>query len=265
MLKESASLLEDAVRRINGLGNVDFVVFTGDMVNIPSQASLRRFIGIANTLKPRWYWTAGNHDVGGAFSKGMLVQMLNTGNSADRYARATDAYYSFKVKNFVFLCMDGAIEDKSTANGFFSPEQLRWLEAQLKANEDSYVVIFQHYPVVEPFHSESHYVKNAQQYLNIIDRYDNIVAVMSGHYHATKVKMRNNVAHISTPALVQYPNAFRIITLKTAGDDVVLSYEFFPTGLTEVMAKSASQSGSQGLHAGSETDRSGTITLHKPL
>lgn len=265
MLKESVPLLEEAVSRINEEKNIDFVVFTGDMINTPSRSMFMRFISIADKLKPHWYWTTGNHDVGGAFSKSRLARIMDGTNHIPPNNAKNQPCYSFKVKKFVFLFMDGVIEDRITANGLFPPEQLRWLEAQLKANRDSYVVIFQHHPVVEPFHSKTHYVLNAQQYLNVIDRYDNVVAVMSGHYHATKIKMRNNVAHISTPALVQYPNAFRLITLKAVGDDVELSYEFIPTGLTEVREKSSRYTTSKRLFMGSEKDRKGTITLHKTL
>jgi len=265
MLAHSAELFKDAVEQINEQGNVDFVVFTGDMIDVPSVKLLKQFISIADNLKPQWFWTTGNHDIGGVVRPAGVLKLLNERKPSSASNGITKTYYSFKVKNFVFLCMDGVMTNKITANGLFSAEQLRWLEAQLKANKDSYVVIFQHYPLVEPFQSKTHYVMNAQQYLNILDKHNNVVAVISGHYHAAKIKMRNNVAHISSPSLIQYPNAFRIFTLKAANDEVTLKYEFFPTRLTEIREKSAISIHSPRLHVGSESDRNGTITLHKPL
>lgn len=265
MLAHSAELLKDAVAQINEQGNVDFVVFTGDMIDIPSVNLLKQFLSIVDNLKPQWFWTTGNHDVGGIVRPVGVLKLLNENKPPSASDDIDRTYYSLKVKNFVFLFMDGVMANKITANGLFSAEQLRWLEAQLKANKDSYVVIFQHYPLVEPFQSKTHYVMNAQQYLNILDKHNNVVAVISGHYHAAKVKMRNNVAHISSPSLIQYPNAFRIFTLKAANDEVTLKYEFFPTRLTEIREKSAISIHSPRLHVGSESDRNGTITLHKPL
>lgn len=262
MYAHSEDLLTDAINQVNNIKNVDFVVFTGDMINHPSKPLFEKFLKKANELKFPWFCTTGNHDLSAKnLSKQDFIDMLkkNTGLNSDK------TYYSLKKENFVFLFMDGTDEINNTANGFFTRDELSWLETRLKANSGSYIVIFQHYPVVEPFKSNSHKVLNSDKYLEIIDKYENVIAVITGHYHATKVNVRNRVAHISSPALVQYPNAFRLITLKNIDEYVFISLKFLPANLEDVRNKSFHLINSVKLHAGSDKDQNSTVILHKPL
>ncbi|OGI02441.1 MAG: hypothetical protein A2Y25_01270 [Candidatus Melainabacteria bacterium GWF2_37_15] len=253
MLTQSAQLLDDAVKQINTLEKVNFVVFTGDMINTPDKKLLEKFKSVANKLEPNWFWTLGNHDVNAAFNKKKFIAEMHQ----------TKSYYSFLTNNFVFICMDGTIDTIPTAHGEFLPDELQWLDKELGKNKDKYAVIFQHYPVVEPFHSSSHYVINAKQYLDVIDRHKNVVAVMSGHYHAARINKRNNVLHVSTPSLVQYPNAFRVITIAETPQGLKFNFEFTPTKLENIRNQSRLQTRSAKLHEGSKSDRNTTIILTK--
>jgi len=262
MYAYSQELFADAVKQINNIEDVDFVVFTGDMIGYPNESFIEKFIALADTINAPWFWTTGNHDVGGwGLSKSTFVELIDKNTQLKK----KKPYYSFIIKDFVFLFMDGAIIKAGTANGFFPEEQLLWLEKQLKTNKDSYVIIFQHFPVVEPFRSKSHCVLNADQYLEILDKYNNVAGIFSGHYHAAKVKIRNNIAHISSPALVEYPNAFRIINVDRVDEYVFISLEFKPVNLKEVRRESFERSASAKLYVGSEEDRDSVIILHKPL
>lgn len=262
MYAHSEELLADAIRQVNQVKEVDFVVFTGDMINRPDKSLFQKFVNNANELKVPWYCTTGNHDLdANRLSKKAFIDILkqHTGLNAD------ESYYKLKKDKFVFLFMDGTDQIKNTANGFYSQKELSWLESQLKEHKNSYIVIFQHYPVVEPFRSNSHHVLNADKYLEILDKYQNVIALISGHYHAAKVNVRNKLAHISSPALVQYPNAFRLVTLENIDEYVFISLEFMPAKLEKVRNKSFHLINSVKLHAGTDKDQNTTIILHKPL
>ncbi len=261
MFKESAALMTDAVNQVNQLKDIDFVVFTGDMISVPDENLLEKFCKMANKLKPKWHWTTGNHDIGENFSRSEFLQKMNKKSSQ----KQDKTYYSFQLKNFLFIFMDGSFDDKKTAHGYFTEDELNWLESKLKQNRDLYAVIFQHYPLIEPFKSSTHNVLNKEKYIKLLEKYNNVIAVISGHYHGTGINVIKEVAHISTPALIQTPNAFRAITLKNMGDYVFISYEFKPTGLKDVKQRSFKTTRSPMIHDKEESDRNGVIMLHKPL
>lgn len=256
MLKESGQLLEAAVEQINEIKNLDFVVFTGDIINNPDKTLSEKFGAVVNNLKPKWYWTTGNHDVGTSLTKAEFVLMMNSINHRQR----AKPYYYFEIDEFIFIVMDGTIDTRPSSNAQFSKEELQWLEGVLNKYSGKYAVIFQHFPIIEPFRSHTHDIINAGEYLELLDKYNNILAVFSGHYHAAKIRQRKGVVHVSSPALVQYPNAFRLITLKTTGDGVELKFEFIQTSEEDIKNTSFQKTRSSALHYGIERDRN--IIIH---
>jgi len=257
MLAQSSALLKDAVRQVNGIENLDFVIFTGDLIDTPDRGLVKKFGSAANGLDTQWYWTTGNHDVGLLFGKNDFVKAMNEVNSF----KSEKPYYTFVKDDFVFICMDGTIDKLPTAHAEFLPEELKWLDAQLEKHKDKYAVIFQHFPLLEPFKSLDHYIINANQYYEVLDKHDNVIAVMTGHYHAAEINRRKNVLHVSSPSLVQYPNAFRLITISTTAEGVKFDFEYMPTGLKEVRKESYEQTKSSKLNEGSSGDRKTTIIL----
>jgi len=210
----------------------------------------------------------GNHDVGinGGISKqeAMKLWMENSTlrNLRNLYFNQNSFYYSYiPNKNFLILFMDGVIDNEITANGYFPREELVWLNNQLKNNPDKKVIIVQHFPVVEPFKSTTHVVRNADEYLGILDKYSNVVAVLSGHYHAAKITQRKNVLHISTPALIEYPNAFRKIKITNLSDSTKIEIRTIETNLKNVQKLSKSRSGNPELKEGKEFDRNAVIII----
>lgn len=215
LLRHSRELLADAINRINCMKDIDFVIFTGDSINTPRESNLTAFSQEASRLNYPWFVVLGNHDVGvrSSFNKEKFYQILKRYNSNQNNILP---YYTFvPKKGYVVIVMDGVIDSRITAHGYFSKKELTWLEEQLKANKDSKVIIAQHFPLLEPIKSSDHYVLNKQEYLNILNKYSNVIAVISGHYHVGKITQVDNITHISTPALVQYPSAFRVITVTT--------------------------------------------------
>ena len=62
MLSSSKELLEDAIKTINNTPGVDFVMFTGDMVDIPTLDSYKSFFTILSDLNYPSLNSFGNHD-----------------------------------------------------------------------------------------------------------------------------------------------------------------------------------------------------------
>ena len=259
MVKYSGDLLKDAVAQVNALQNIDFVVFTGDIIDNPSEKLIRDFAAIANTLDVPWYWTQGNHDVGPkALSRAQFRTIMNKHN---RYEQPQAGYYAFQARGFMFVLLDGAQDDKVTSQGYFPRETLTFLSRVLQENAAMPAVIFQHFPVVYPIASKSHEVTNQAEYLAAIDAHPNVKAVFASHFHIAKFKRRNNVAHIAAPALVQYPNAFRVVTLENTGAGVSLRASVVETRLKDVQKKSLQGSPGAGAAKGSDSDRTIDIVI----
>jgi len=260
MVKYSKDLLLDTIQQVNAMKDVDFVVFTGDNIDRPDEKLLIQFAKTANKLNVPWYWTTGNHDLGPrGVNRNKFLEIMNKYNDSVKQEKA---YYSFKKEGNLFIFLDGAIDEYITAQGLFSEDNIKFLNKELRDNKNLSAFIFQHFPVIYPMKSKDHGVINQDEYLEVINDYQNVKAIFTGHFHVTKIAKRNNVLHINTPALVQYPNAFRIITIKNTSDGKILNIETKETGLKQIQNKSKQSSPSADLMKGKESDRNASFLLN---
>lgn len=259
MLSHSVELLVDAVEQINALPDIDFVVFTGDLVDASDAKRYPQFARVANTLNVPWYWTPGNHDL--ALTGLKRAQFLSMMNKLDPYIKPLSTCYSFSVNGFLFFSMDGASDSQTTSHGLFSDECLSVLSRQTSSQPEMPAVIFQHFPLIYPWTSESHSVTNQKQYLSLIASHPNIKAVFSGHFHAVRIKTVNNVLHVSSPSLIEYPNAFRVVTVKKTRSGVVFDITTVETRLKSVQEESKRKSPA-ALNAGKPSDWNARVTIH---
>lgn len=260
---ESGELLQDAVDQVNETPNVDFVMFTGDMINTPYQKELTKFLTYANQLHAPWYAVYGNHDicVGGFLSKKVYLDILNGHNKNFHFSKP---YYSFSPKKgYKVIGLDSIIDTRITANGEIPAEELKWLDKELSKSKNDTVLIFLHTPIIEPMHSEGHRLLNADEVLKVINKYKNPIAVFSGHYHTTKVTQMKNVLHVSTPSLVSYPNAFRLVKVCNQKNKVVFDIYFKETRYKEVQKRAKMMAFGAQTYYGADADRSNTYVIEK--
>lgn len=263
-LTSSKSLLKDAITQINTLPYIDFVMVTGDAVDSPKQALMEEYIDEMNKLKSPWLMGFGNHDLplGGTGDKGLFLKLLQENNNNFKF---DNSYYSFvPKKGFKCFVLNSVITDKLTSRGCISEEQLKWLKKRIdETNSEDFILIFLHHPVLEPYSSPNHILKNAQDLENIAINAKRPIAIFSGHYHAAKITKKEQVLHASAPALVTYPNAFRVINVVNLPDKVVINLSFKETKLTDVQKKSKALLISPSTFVGEEKDRNITYTLEK--
>lgn len=260
---DSADILSDVISQVNSTPKLDFVMFTGDMINTPYEKELSAFLPYANQLKYPWYCVFGNHDIsiGGYLSKKLYLDMLNSNN---KYFNYKQSYYSFSPKKgFKIIALDSTIDDRVTANGAIDEVQLKWLDKQLSKSKNDTVLIFLHVPVLEPLQSSSHELLNADKVNLILEKYKNPIAVFSGHYHTTKVTQVGNILHVSTPALISYPNAFRIVRVTNQRSKVLFDLYFKETTLKELQTKAKLMAFGSKTYYGTEVDRSATYEIKK--
>lgn len=266
MYGESRELFQAAIDDINSLKDIDAIVSSGDNINRPSKKDFFNFLKTSKQLKVPFYIAIGNHDVGllGNSTKRFYINTMKKHYPHIKPEGKNTYYITDSIKGYKFIFLDGVIDAQLSAHGFFPKEQLVWLDNKLKTNENYKIIIVQHHPVVPPFEGGTHDVVNSDEYLEIIDKYDNVIAVLSGHYHCVKATIRNNVLHAAAPSLVQYPNAYRLMTFKDEDNCIVVTSEFRETSLKDIQNTSKERIlRNLDVYSGMEEDKNFTYKLCK--
>lgn len=263
LLKSSPCLLDDAIQQVNNTSNIDFTIFTGDLINLPKEKDLMSFIAHANLLNTPWYPVLGNHDTSPteSLTKQKFFDIICCHNKDFCYK---NKYYSFTPKKgYKVIVLDTIFDDKRCSNGAISDEQLSWLKDELSVSKGDIVLIFTHVPVVEPYPSENHRLLNSYDLKLLLKKFDNPIIVCSGHYHATKIVQEDNVLYIETPSLVTYPCAFRIIDITPQKKKVMVDVYLKETRLKELQSKAKSKCFGANMLYGQEKDRTYTYEIEK--
>lgn len=263
LLSKTGEILNDAICQVNNTPNVDFVMFTGDMINRPKKDQLMTFIKYANFLCVPWYAVLGNHDIAhdNTLTKKLYFDILNGHNPNFHFI---NSYYSFvPKKGYKVIGLDTIIDYTMTSQGEVSEEQLEWLKKELDNSRGDIVLIFTHVPLIEPFPSENHRLKNSYEVKLLIKKYDNPIIVCSGHYHATKIFQEHNILYINTPSLASYPNAFRIINISPRLNKVLVDVYLKETNLKSLQQQAKNKCMGANMLYGTEEDRTNTFELPK--
>lgn len=280
VLSHSKELFKDTVQTLNKIKGLDFVVFTGDMVDEPTGALYREFFTTLSKLNHPSLLVFGNHDSAFADAElseltdenGNVIKSLLDKNTvidiitrSNPYQQFGSAYFAFSPnKDYRVIVLDTTINERTTSNGYISEEQLNFLDNEISANQDKIIIIFQHHPVIEPIKSEHHKMINPESYLEVLQKYEKVpIAIFAGHYHAARIIRKGNVIHVASPSLVTYPNAFRVVNITNYNDRVIFQFRMFETNLKEIQEISK-----QGLIAsvafqGKASDRNNEIMIRK--
>lgn len=265
VLSKSKMLLDDEIAQINEATNLDFVIVTGDLVDKPQKPLLEDACDRMNKLKTPWYFAFGNHDaaVGTSFKKDRYFAYIKKRNKHMKFEKR---YYSFvPKKGYRIIVLDATIDSRLTSNGELPITQLDWLDTELQIAKklNQFPMIFLHHPLHEPFPSFHHRILNSEEFDEVVKRYEIPVAIFSGHYHATRIYKDGHILHVSTPSLVTYPCAFRIVTVNNMRNQIVFNFDFRETNLKDVQKKAKLLTFSSGTYKGEESDRNGIVILEK--
>lgn len=194
-----SEIMEKVVKDINRL-NPNLVIHTGDLSGEKKEylITAKSFL---DKLNCPYYIARGNHDQSNEMVK--VFGIMENSN------------YSFGYGSFHFIILDLHPLKK---NG----KGLGWLRQDLDENRNKRIFIFIHAPFVmsdnlpiniitgKPYDMR---IGNSEKVLNLLDRYENIKAVFSGHSHINTTIERNGVYHFQTPALVEYPMLYRQVVV----------------------------------------------------
>lgn len=260
---DSPRILDDVVEQINETPNLNFVMFTGDLIDRPFEKELNAVLPHIEKIQYPWYFVFGNHDpcIGGFLTKKVYMDILKAHNENFNFDKP---YYSFSPrKGYKVIGLDTIITSRLTSNGEISREELGWLDNELKNSKNDIVLIFMHIPIIEPFPSAGHRLLNADEVQAVIEKYKNPIAVFQGHYHANKITQHNNILYVNSPSLVSYPNAFRIINIKNERKKVIFDIRQKETRLSNIRSLSKIMVMNASIYTGDDKDQSAVYEINK--
>ena len=236
MIAESPKLLDDAIEQINAIPDISFVMFTGDLIDKPFEKELSAFLPHTEKLNVPWYFAFGNHDtmVGGYLNPKLYMQLVNKYNKNYKFEKS---YYSFVPQKGFKVIVQNSKKDT--------------------------VLIFMHVPVIEPYNSPNHRLLDADKMEEILSKYKNPIGVFQGHYHGAKITQKGNILYVSCPALVSYPNAFRIITVNNYRNKVVFNIQNKETNLKNIQKLAKLLVFGTSIYTGEPKDQNGTFVIKK--
>jgi Icc protein len=194
------------------------VLSTGDLSQDHSSQSYIDFTTLIKTLNMPCYWLPGNHDQQSV----MLPNLLQQGLARTRQIIS---------EHWQIIMLDSQVE--GFVYGELAERQLVFLQQALSEYPEKYALICLHHHVL-PVGSawlDQHILKNSQPFLDIIESFENVRAVLSGHVHQAGNTLHNGISFMTTPSTcVQFkPNSdnfaldteapgYRYLSLNKNGD-----------------------------------------------
>src|ERR1051325_5156585 len=182
--------VRDAYYNFTGARHTDLWLMLGDNAyssGTDEQYQQAVFNVFPEMLRKSVLWpTIGNHDTYTDFTMTdfpyLHIFSLPVQGEAGGVASGTKRYYSFNHGNIHFVCLDSMSSDRSPG----SP-MIQWLQQDLIANTNTWLVAFWHHPPYSKGSHDSDYegelVEMRQNVVPILENYG-VDLVLSGHSHA---------------------------------------------------------------------------------
>ena len=160
--------LRAAVRDINAMTNLSFVVLSGDVTEYGSREQLQLAKDLLGQIKIPCYVAPGNHDT-----------KWSESGATDFPRIFGDERFVFEFGGFRFIGMHQGPLMKM-GDGFWSPQDVRWLKDTLKQMPDKNqpLVLVTHYPLDDG-------IANWYEVLDLLKQYNFQIALV-GHGHRNK-------------------------------------------------------------------------------
>src|SRR5271165_5445750 len=193
--------LKAAVDKINGLPTPpEFMLHTGDISHLSKPEEFDAVDQILKSAKPKdVFYVPGEHDVLNDDGKQFL----------ERYGKGSQGagWYSFDHKGVHFIGLVNVMNLKAGGLGTLGPEQLEWLEADVKHLKHSTpIVVFAHIPLWAVYPEWGWGTSDSAQALAYLKKFGS-VTVLNGHIHQTMQKIEGNVTfHTATSTAFPQPH-----------------------------------------------------------
>lgn len=218
-------LLQEAINELNQIRDLDFILFTGDILDTGSDAEAHLFRDTVKKLNAPWHLIPGNHDgfvdpENPTALKPEQAMILLDPRLADPVPYAGRAWWSRSFREGIqIIGLDSRLEEDWS--GVVNQDQLAWLSRELEAHRSDLVILAVHHPLhnLGPHNTRGRFTKficdNGPEVESLLDNYPNVRIVLSGHHHANHISRANRGGrlHVCTAALSGYQCVFRTIRM----------------------------------------------------
>ena len=217
--ENSIENFERAINKINHTNGIDFVVFTGDNIDKANPEYLETFLRTAKKLNVPYYIEIGNHDCfrASGLSKKAYLQAIND-NQLEKVKS-----FNFVKKNgkYVYVFVDGVKETIPSTNGYYKDDTIKWLDKIITKNKKKQVIIFQHFPLFDIAEKSNHNLYKADEYINMLKKHKNVLAIFTGHYHRNIEKYSDDGKYLNivTPPAKTGSSVYREVYVIERGKD----------------------------------------------
>jgi len=224
----SGKIVENTVKALNKIEDLDFVVVTGDLLLDGEPWNLDLMKAYLDDLRVPYYVICGNHDFAPAKqAKAENPPYVGVNKAAVIWTfqghgyRGADAWWA--IDPMPGLHLIGLDTNVPTNWGGHIPQsELKFLDKELSANQDKVNVVFAHHNFVawckdDEFGGkfDKFQVDNGAEVRKIFEKYvPSLQLVLTGHRHiGLRHKVINDINYIVNPPAISYPNQFTIYTL----------------------------------------------------
>ena len=219
--EESFNIFRDVIDQVNNMPDIDFILFGGDNINNtdPAAKDFKEFMNIMSSVKVPYFAQFGNREVspippGIALSKKQYAEkMKGHGLDIGNYSWNVSSVPGLRI-----LGLDTTIEGHD--NGQITKEELNWIKEEIAKYPNDMIITLSHHLLLPtwgnrdiPRWKKKYLLKNYQEVNAILDAAPQVKACLMGHHHVSKVQTFNGLHYIASPATVQYPHAFRTLTI----------------------------------------------------
>ena len=187
---------------VNGMADQPaLIIHTGDITHLskPAEFDLAQQM-FARLRTTELHTVPGEHDT---TDEGAAEYFKRFGK-----ASANKGYYSFDHSGVHFIALVNVLQFKPGGLGTLGPDQLAWLEADLKGRSASTpVVVFAHMPLWTIYEPWGWGTGDADQLMTQLRRFGS-VTVLNGHIHQIVLKVEGNVTfHTARSSAYPQPTA----------------------------------------------------------
>jgi 3',5'-cyclic-AMP phosphodiesterase len=163
----------------------DILLLTGDISQDDTVSAYQYARSLIEPLKIPTYWLCGNHDQNAA-----AVDELNHGHIS--------SIKSFTQSGWRFILLDSMVAQQP--HGELSEQQLQWFEQELSDDLPTLVAVHHHPIACGLDDMDAIGLRNAEDFLQVVDRHPPIKVILNGHIHQEFATQRHGVNYFGTPS-----------------------------------------------------------------
>ena len=178
--------LTEAVARMAAV-KPDFVIHTGDVSHLSAAGQFATAADIMQGVKTDVFYVPGEHDTIGDQGK-LFFERFGRGNG-------TGGWYSFDAHGVHFVALINVVKLTQTGLGWFGPEQLLWLDKDLRHRSASTpIVLFTHMPMWSVYPQWGWGTEDSAAAIAAVRRFGS-VTILNGHIHQVIQKVEGNLTY----------------------------------------------------------------------